>query len=775
MTHDWRMPALGAAAWLAGLVGYLPAPWPDRLVPLLGAGVVVAAAGAWRAGTEQHRARLRLATGLLLVAAAVLAGVVLRHTAVAASPLEAWAQQRAVAELDATVVSDPRTISGQWGDQVVVRLQVHAASARATTYDVGGSVVVLGDPAWRRVALGERVAVEGRLGPADDPDTVALVTGARPPVLIRGPDVWWRAADAVRASIRASVAHRPDAQRGLVPALVDGDDAALPAEVEQDFRTTGLTHLTAVSGTNLTLVVGFLLTIARLAGVRRRWLHLVGLLGIVGFVLLARTEPSVLRAAVMGVVALFAFGADGRRRGLRALGVAVVVLMLVQPALAVSPGFALSALATAGIVVLGPGLQRALGHWLPAPLAEAVAVPLAAQLACTPVIAGLSGQVSLVAVVANLLVAPLVGPATVLGLVAGLVGLVWPWAASLVGTGAAWCVAWLVVVAERGAGLPGAAIGWGSGVVALAVLVVVCVALGLLLPWLLGHPLVGASAALLLVVVVLGVPGRVPFWPGHWPPDGWVLVACDVGQGDALALAVGSGSAIVVDAGPDPAPVDRCLDRLGVRQVPLVVLTHFHADHVDGLAGVLRGRRVGAIETSPVLDPPEGVSLVRDVADDAGVPVAMAPYGQSMTYGDVRFQVLWPDVAGPVPGAGDGSSANNASVVLLVESHGIRLLLGGDVEPPGQEQIAAMLPGLHVDVLKVPHHGSRYQDRDWLTSLDARVAVVSVGVDNDYGHPDESLLDLLAAQHTDVGRTDQDGSVAVVVGPDGGPELVRAH
>jgi competence protein ComEC len=176
-----------------------------------------------------------------------------------------------------------------------------------------------------------------------------------------------------------------------------------------------------------------------------------------------------------------------------------------------------------------------------------------------------------------------------------------------------------------------------------------------------------------------------------------------------------------------------------------------------------------------VLDPPEGVSLVRDVAGDAGVPVMTTPYGQSMSYGDVRFQVLWPDVAGPVPGAGDGSSANNASVVLLVESHGLRLLLGGDVEPPGQEQIAATVPGLHVDVLKVPHHGSRYQDRDWLTSLEAEAAVVSVGADNDYGHPDESLLDLLAAHDTDVARTDQDGSVAVVVGPDGAPELVRAH
>ena len=103
------------------------------------------------------------------------------------------------------------------------------------------------------------------------------------------------------------------------------------------------------------------------------------------------------------------------------------------------------------------------------------------------------------------------------------------------------------------------------------------------------------------------------------------ISACDVGQGDALALAVGPRSAIVVDAGPDPQAVDRCLDRLGVEQVPLLVLTHFHADHVDGIDGVLDGRSVGAIETTELADPPGGVELVRRAAAAAGVPVTVAP------------------------------------------------------------------------------------------------------------------------------------------------------
>lgn len=765
--HDLRMPVLGAAAWLGGIAAArLPGHAGWLLATPLAGGLVLALHP--RARHAPRRAVLRLLLAATLVAAAVLAVALLRQQAVSGSPLHEHAARRSTATLLATVASDPRRIAGTWGDRVVLRVRVAELTARGERRRLGGTVVVLGDPAWQDIALGERVRAQGRLAPADRPDVAAVLLASRAPVRIRGPDPWWRASGALRRSIRDAVAARPAAQRGLVPALVDGDDSALPPELEADFRTTGLTHLTAVSGTNLTLVVGALLAAARACRVRGPWLTVVGLVGIAGFVLLARTEPSVLRAAAMGVVGLFAFGRDGRRRGARALGVALVALVLLDPGLATSAGFALSVLATAGIVLLGPPLTDGLSRWLPRSLAEAVAIPTAAQLACTPVIAVLSAQVSLVAVLANLLAGPAVGPATVLGLLAGLVGLVADAPARVLGTTAGWCVGWIVEVAHRGAVLPGAAVAWGSGPWWIGLLVVLCLATALVLPRLTRHRALGIVLALLLVAVLLGLPGRL--WRGGGggvPPAGWVLVACDVGQGDALLVRTGPGSAVVVDAGPDPRALDACLDRYDVRVVPLVVLTHFHADHVDGLSGVLRGRRVAAVETSPVQDPPGGVEVVRQAAAQARVPVRTAPYGATRRFGDATLQVVHPDVARPVPGAGDGSSANDASVVLVVDVGGARLLLTGDLEPPGQARLSRLLRGLDVDVLKVPHHGSSHQDERWLASLHPELALVSVGADNDYGHPDARLVDRLTGAGAEVHRTDEEGDLAVVRRPDG--------
>ncbi|WP_340540351.1 ComEC/Rec2 family competence protein [Nocardioides sp. GXZ039] len=760
---DLRAPLLAAAAWGGGLLAGGVRPGVAVAVVLavaVSVGVTVRVLG--------HSARplITVTTGALM-ALAVLGSALLRTEAITTSPVAALAKERAAVEVLAVVTADPRPVKGAFADGFAVRVTVHEVVGRGWRHGVNVPALVLGDQDWGDVELGAVVSAGGRLSPAESGDLAGVLLGATTPRVVRGPDVWWRGAGAVRASIREAVAGRPADQRALVPALVDGDDAALSDDLAADFRTCGLTHLTAVSGTNLTLVVGFLLVIARWCRVRGRWLGLVAVLGIVGFVLLARTEPSVLRAAAMGTVGLMAMAAGSRRRAFRGLAVAAIVLLLLEPGLATSAGFALSVLATAGIVVLAPGWRDALARWLPRWLAEAIVVPAAAQVACTPVVAGLSGQVSLVAVAANLLVGPVVGPATVLGLAGGLVGLVSAPLGAVLGTGAAWCVGWIVAVARHGADLPVAALDWGSGAVSLALLTAVCAAVAAAAPWLLRSPWRTVPATALATMVV-----TVPLPTPGWPPPDWVLAMCDVGQGDALALRVAEHSAIVIDAGPDPSAVDRCLDRLEIQSVPLVVLTHFHADHVDGLPGVL-GRPVGEIWTTSLLDPPESVRAVMAEAGAVGLQPLVSP-ATARQIGPVTLQPLWPEQSPASYGPGDGSTANEASVVLLAEVAGLRILLTGDLEPPGQLALQRAYPGLTVDVLKVPHHGSRFQDVEWLTSLQASLALVSVGADNDYGHPAPSLLDALAAAGARLARTDRDGDVLVVAGPDG-PRLLTQH
>jgi competence protein ComEC len=742
---DLRAVALGAGAWVGALLVLLLPGWAAVvtvavLVALVGEGV---RRGLWGAGW----------LGPLAALVAVAGVAALQLTLVATSPLTGLADEGAVVRLRLEITSDPRLVAGQYGDLQVARGTVSRVEGRGRAWSLDAPVVLMADEAWPRLPLGTTLDTTARLVPGDG-DVAALVRPTGEPQVVAGPDVWWDAAAAVRRSVRAAVSGRDADARELVPALVVGDDGGLAPALADDFRTTGLTHLLAVSGTNLTLVVGFLLVVARWCGVRGRWLHVLAGAGIVGFVMTARAEPSVVRAAAMGTVALVGMGSNGRSRGTRGLGVAVLALLLLWPRLAVTAGFALSVLATAGILLLAPVWRDALMRWSPRWVAEAVSVPLAAQVACTPVVAALSGQVSLVAVAANLLAAPAVAPATVLGLTGGVVGLAWSPLGVVVAAPAAWSAGWIIAVARWCAGVPAAAVDWGNGPAPLVVLTVLCVASVPLAPRLLRHPGSALACTGLLVVVMLVRPPS----PG-WPPPGWVFAVCDVGQGDGLALRAGDHAAVEVDAGPDPAAMDACLVRLEVRSVPLLVLTHFHADHVDGVAGVLEGRAVGVVEGTDLLEPAAGVREVETVLGrDPGLP----SYGVTRRVGEVTLQEVWPEPGGTGTDPSE-SAPNNASVVLLAEVAGVRILLTGDVEPSAQAALARDLPGLRVDVLKVPHHGSRHQDLDWLTSLGARTALVSVGEGNDYGHPSPDLLRALSGAGARVWRTDTDGDLVVVV------------
>ncbi|MEW2389898.1 ComEC/Rec2 family competence protein [Streptomyces venezuelae] len=631
--------------------------------------------------------------------------------------------------------------------------------------------------AWTALLPSTRVRVEGRLAPplsgGGQVATVLRVDGERVPRTVGAPTGAQRIAGRLRGGLREATDGLPADARALLPGLVVGDTSRVPAELDQAFRATDLTHLLAVSGANLTIVLVLLIGppgiaqraerrgLAPKLGIPLRTTAVLGGALTLGFVIVCRPDPSVLRAAACGLIALLALVTGRRRSLIPALATAVLVLVLYDPWLARSHGFLLSVLATGALLTLAPRWGEALrGRGVPARWADALAAAAAAQAVCAPVVAVLAARVSLVAVPCNLLAELAVAPATVLGFAALAVAPVAMPVAKVLAWVAGWPAEWIAGVARTGAALPGNGVDWSGGWrggLGLAGVTVVLVLVGRRIvrhPW-----LIVACAALFFLVVVQ--PAPVTRVIAGWPPPGWRLAMCDVGQGDATVLAAGDGAGVVVDAGPDPLAADRCLRSLGISRVPLVLLTHFHADHVAGLPGVLRGREVGEIQTTGFREPPEQDDFVREQAAAAEVPVVTAVAGERRRAGPLEWQVLWPP-AGPVPRP---EGPNDASVTLLVRTGGLTALLLGDLEPPAQRALlrspaAASLGS--VDVLKVAHHGSAQQDPELLRRAAPRLALISCGADNSYGHPSPLTLAALRAGGAQVLRSDTDGAVAVL-------------
>ncbi|MEU3455947.1 ComEC/Rec2 family competence protein [Micromonospora sp. NPDC006766] len=762
---DLRLAGLAVAAWLAALAALHLTAAAAGVLAAVAAGFALLA-GAHLLGVLGRPAAPARRYGWIAVA--VLLGLVCGAAATAArlavrdaAPIRELVDARAVVSAELVVRNDPRPIRGAAGRPAT--LLVRADLVRFTPRNgrpvaAPARVLVLAtDPAWRGLLPGQRLTAEGRLAAPRGGDLTAAVLTATGPPVPQGPPPWLqRAAGALRAGLQRACEPLPDEQGGLLPGLVVGDTSRLAPAVEEDFRVTGMTHLNAVSGSNVAIIVGAVLLLARWARTGPGVAVVLCGLALIGFVVLVRPEASVLRAATMGAIGLAALAAGRPRAALPALCAAVTVLVLVDPQLARDVGFALSVLATAGLLLLAPGWRDALRRrGVPPGLAEALAVPAAAQVACGPVIAGISGTVSLVAVPANLLVVPAIAPATVLGVTAAVVSPVWPAGAEFAAWLASWPAWWLVIVARYGAALPAGTLPWPSGVTGALLLAGVTVALLLAARRQVLRRLVAVSAAAALL-------GTLPvrLLASGWPPPAWVVVACAVGQGDALVLPVGAGQAVVVDAGPDPAVVDGCLRRLGVREIPLLVVSHFHADHVAGIAGVFRGRRVAEVLTPQWPEPTYGSFQVGLAARAGSAGVVTPPVGWRWRAGDVELVVVGP----PYPLRGTRSDPNNNSLVLAASVAGVRILLSGDAETEEQRAMLEHAPpdAFRADVLKVAHHGSAYQDPEFVAAVHPAVALVSVGVDNGYGHPNPGMLARLSGAGARVLRTDTGGDLAVV-------------
>ena len=592
---------------------------------------------------------------------------------------------------------------------------------------------------------GQRFSAEGRIVASKEARVAALVVIKDDIEIQTQPSRWASALGAIRLGLRSLSG---DGNAGaLIPGMVLGDTSKQSVEFKNSMRRSGLTHLVAVSGANFALVSAFVLWMMQFLFARMKFRLSATAISLIAFIALVRPSPSVLRAAAMAAVLLVAQGTKKGRDSLPALGFAMAAVVVVDPWQARDAGFALSVLATAGLLLFAPVLIEKLSIHLPGKLAQALAPPIAATVFCSPIIVALSGYLAPMSVIANLLAAPFVAPITIVGFIAALFS---PFA-PLISTVLIWFIRFpagaIALIAHWASSFPVLTLQSGK----IGFLIIASFTLG---SWLLKKWFKHIIVFTLVILISIT-------WLQRWPGGDWQVANCDIGQGDSMVINLGNHQGIVIDVGPDPVAEDRCLKALGIKEIPLLILSHFHADHVAGLTGAIKNRAVGqvwvSVNSAPLIESAKAQAALK------GVEMIKAVRGMSARVGPLTIRVLWPTLSATsfeeMPG--DGSQINNSSIATLITSDAFSLFAGGDLEPPVQEILVKDVGP--VDIYKVSHHGSRYQDLAFMRALHPRISIISVGAGNTYGHPAVQTLEALARLGSEVLRTDIDGAVAVQV------------
>lgn len=669
-------------------------------------------------------------------------------------PLVELADRGGEAQLTATVVSDPHpSDTGAW-----YLVRVATVDGRRS----GHRAMVRADKTDAVPELGTRVGLRATARPLDDEGfdahlrrlhAVAVVQPVGDVHVAAPPPRPLVMTTAVRLRVRHAFAvHLPADPAALLSGLVTGDTVGLSPAAEESLLAAGLSHLVAVSGSNVALVVAGTVAAAAACQVGARGRRRAAVVALLWFAVLVRGEPSVLRATAMALLVIAA-QASGRGYDARhTLAVAVTVLLLMDPMLAGQLGFSLSVLATGGVLVAGPAIAaRTPG---PRALATLIGATAGAQLGVAPVLLTMPDGVPLGSLPANVLAVPAAAVASAIGVAAALVAQVVPAAGSLLAVLARPALAtvlWSGSTFADGASLRPEHLASPAPVAVIAVII-----LRRRLPRL-------ATAG--LVVVVLGVTVGSPF---ARPADVDVLslTALDVGQGDAMLVEVpadgGAAPArMLIDGGPDQDLALRALRRRGVAFLDAVVVSHPHADHTDGLPAVVGSLGVGALLVGP--RPPdelEGVaasaSAVEGIAVQRGMPVVRLAAGQRFQLGAARVDVLGPPADGSL-----GREPNDNSVVLRVVSAEGVILLTGDAERAAQARLLARPHLLRADVVKVPHHGGNTNSEGFFDAVGAHTAVIGVGAKNTFNHPHPAVLADL--EGLTVLRTDTAGTLTVTV------------
>jgi competence protein ComEC len=559
----------------------------------------------------------------------------------------------------------------------------------------------------------------------------------------------------------------PGREAALARGFVLGEDEQIDAATTEDFRRSGLSHLLAVSGQNVALLCLLAMPVLAALGMplRTRLLWLLGLIAV--YVPLAGAGPSIQRAGLMGALSLIASLAGRRASRLYALVFAAVLLLVLEPRFAADVGWQLSFAAVLGILLLAASLRAAIAERLGTrgwrrPLGEGAAMTIAATLATAPLVAFHFEAVSILALPANLLALPAVAPAMWLGMLAAAAGQVPGFPLELPNAVNSLLLAYIAQVAawcgRPGWAYPQVRLGPG-GLVATYALIGVAAVLAphLHLPSV--RRRTGGRWRRLLAIA-LGLVGLGLAWSSGaetplGPPRGLRVSILDVGQGDAILLQPRGAPAVLVDGGPPGAGLAAELRAAGVGRLGAAIVTHDQSDHAGGIRELL-----GAMPVGRLLHGASGGPTIAAAAA-AGIPSHRLARGGGLRSGGLRLEVLWPP-AELLAEPDSGDDPNRLAVVLRARWRRFSMLLAADAEA----EAVPLEPG-PIDVLKLAHHGSDDAGLgDLLERARPRLAVISVGAGNPFGHPTPATLAALARHRVRTLRTDRDGTIVLEVAGD---------
>lgn len=546
-------------------------------------------------------------------------------------------------------------------------------------------------------------------------------------------------------------------EAALLLGIMLGNKADISPLTQREFARAGVAHVMAVSGLHMGMMVLICFWLAGLLKLKvgQKYGLTVGF--VVFYALISGCRPSVLRAALIIGIGVIGWTMGKGKNLIALLSAAALVLLLYNPFFLFDVAFQLSFAATLAIAVIAPVLNYQFGQFsifsrrMPKLFLTSVAV----QTGVVPIIMYHFGELSMISALANILVVPLIAPVLSLGLLGSSVSfissfLAYPWFM---------IVGFLLGFIEGTVSfLAGFSFSSFSAGISLKAAFLYYSSLVVLVVWIRQRKALLSTAALLFTSLI--IPIVLIWWQvlASAPPAQFTASFFDVGQGDSAAVRSPSGACILIDGGQDRHKLKSLLFSAGIRKIDLLILSHSHADHLNGLIELVEGYNIGLVLIGGAADNSPQYREFQVAIQEGHIPYLVAKEGMQLEVGpDLELIVL--SDSDTVSAASD---LNNESVVVKLKYEDLSLLFPGDIENEAELELLDWKQELQSSILKVSHHGSSTSaDKTFLKYVEPKVAVISVGKDNRFGHPASSTRRILKSLGAKIYRTDRDGNVTI--------------